>query len=122
MPIMLSQECHQFEQWSTVGINMARGDRYVRSVQSDTISRHLCRIRGYIGWVSSYYSVPGHESSIMEYANPQRLAHFVSYLKARHCNREHVMSHISLARKVSCMTAGVGEHVHVGSTRLCATG
>ena len=101
LPTMLSEDCDAFEVWSTAGINLARGDRYVRSVQSDTISKHLCRIRGYVGWVSSYYCVPGNDSSIMEYANPQRLASFVSYLKARQCRREHVMSHISLARKVS---------------------
>jgi hypothetical protein len=87
LPRQAKAELRSFEAWSTMGINLSRTERYSRGVQTDTIAKHRDRIRGVLGWVCTYFKVPPKDISLAEYADPDKVSHFIAYLKTRGVGR-----------------------------------
>lgn len=101
VPPGLKMEIKSFEEWSSVDFNFARGQRYSNAVQSTTITNHLQAIRGYIGYVTKYFNRRDHEATLEYYLDPQMIASFVAYLRARGVEKAHIIKHISIAKKVN---------------------
>ena len=101
-PPKLKHELQNFAIWSKEDFNFSRGMRYSNSVQEDTLSHQLQCMRAYCGYVTKYFfqDVPS-SATLSFYKDPQHLASFVAYLKARGSQRGHLMKHISLAKKVN---------------------
>jgi len=100
-PTALSKDVRAFKDWSVTDFNFSRGMRYSRSVQSETIDGHIMQIRAYMGYLSIYHDVPLDRLNLNLYAKPELIVRFLAFLIARQVGKGHLMSHISLARKIN---------------------
>jgi hypothetical protein len=97
----LLKEIETYERWAAAPINTERSQRYVRAVQSTTLAKSSNLMLAYMGFVSRYFNQPADNLTLaQQYTDAQRLAAFVSYLKARTSSRGHISKHLSLAKKV----------------------
>lgn len=101
VPKQLRQQINVFERWQTDPINLERGERYVRAVQSATAEKHETCILGYLGYVQSRYRVQFDQLSLNAYLEPDKFSQFIAYLKARGVQRGQLVKHVSIARKLA---------------------
>lgn len=100
-PRELMEDISRFKGWSGVSVNTERGPAYVHSVQSTSLEDVGKRARGYLGYVSMHFHVPPDQLTLSHYQDPQKILHFMSYLKARGASVGHITNHLSLARKIN---------------------
>ena len=124
-PPKLKHELQCFSTWSKEDFNFTRGRRYSNSVQEDTLTNQLQCMRAFCGYITKYFhgDMPS-SATIYFYKDPQYLASFVAYLKARGAQRGHLIKHISLAKKVNfylkatCPTTSTSTSTHVHFNKL----
>jgi hypothetical protein len=92
-PFCLGKEISHFSAWSQDPINLTRGLKYAHAIQSSTLDGQLKHIRGFMGYVSTYFNVEPYNLSLTHYADPEVIASFISYLRARNVMRHSLMAH-----------------------------
>ena len=101
VPSNVRAELDVFCRYQSDAINLDRGARYTRAVQSTTSDKHETIILGYLGYVRTYFAVPTLQLGLCAYADPTQIAQFVAYLRARGVSKFQLLKHVSLARKVN---------------------
>lgn len=93
VPRLLSQQLKAFTLWSQQPINLSRSLRFSHGVQQATMEGQLNLVRGYCGYVCTYHRVPVQECSLQAYRDPELIASFISYLRARQVTKYPLLAH-----------------------------
>ena len=100
-PTELKLDIDTFCEWSSEPFNLERGAAYAHAVQPATLDGHRRALKAFVGFVRMYHHVELFNLTLGVYRDPALLASFVSYLRAREVTKGHILSHVSLARKVN---------------------
>ena len=101
VPRHIRLEFEAYDQWCKRDIQLDRSERYSRAIGWQTAESQRKRVFAYLGYVFEFSDRDMGELSLSAYAEPESIAAFVAYLKARKVGRGHVLGHLSTARKVN---------------------
>jgi hypothetical protein len=92
-PFGLRKEITNFSTWSQDPINLTRGLKYSHAIQASTLEGQVKHIRGFMGYMVSYFNVEPFDVSLSHYKDPEAFTSFISYLRARNVTRHPLMAH-----------------------------
>ena len=101
VPDELKEEIEAFRQWSTAPVQLDRPGEYVRAIQTSTFDVQRDCLKGYFGFIYNYCDRELDAISIRAYEEAGTFVSFVSFLKARGCQKAQLTKHIGLAKKVN---------------------
>jgi hypothetical protein len=109
-PPRLKREVALYQRWCAEDINTERGVDYAGAVQSTTLEKMPCIIRGFLGYAALVCALTPEQVGLELYTDPHMLARFLGYLKARGVMRAQMNKHIAVAKKVNVfLSAGEEE-------------